>query len=339
MTEVTRVYVGTFADESGAPGRIAAYDRDPSTGALTELGATEGGSPGFLAMRPNGASLYAVYERGDGAVAAYRVVDDGPPTLLGEPVSTGGSGPCHLSVDPTGSWLVAANYSSGSVACLPIQPDGTLRSRTDLVQHEGHGPDPERQEGPHAHNARFASDGLLLAVDLGIDAVITYRIDAGSLVEVSRCHTTAGAGPRHLAFTSGGDVVVADELSSTVTRYRYAAGELSLVASIDASVGAAADGVRNYPSEIAVAGEFAYVANRGIDCVTVIGLEGGGLHAVTDVPCGGHWPRHLAVLDGGLYVANQHSGNVATFAIDASNGVPIQTGEVSIAVPGCVLPA
>jgi 6-phosphogluconolactonase len=41
---------------------------------------------------------------------------------------------------------------------LPILADGALGEMTALVQHKGRGPNPERQEGPHAHSATFTPD-------------------------------------------------------------------------------------------------------------------------------------------------------------------------------------
>jgi len=30
----------------------------------------------------------------------------------------------HLSIDPTGRWIITANYSAGSVGVVPIEKDG-----------------------------------------------------------------------------------------------------------------------------------------------------------------------------------------------------------------------
>lgn len=94
---------------------------------------------------------------------------------------TGGAEPCHLAVTPAGGHLVVANYGGGSVAVLPLDPQGVPGERSDLVVHSGHGPDPQRQERAHCHMVSPAPDaGPLLAVDLGTDSVYRYDLDAAS---------------------------------------------------------------------------------------------------------------------------------------------------------------
>jgi len=130
--------------------------------------------------------------------------------------STGGAAPCHLALSPDGRWLVTANYTSGSVSVHPVHGDGSLGARTDLVEHRGHhGPQADRQDGPHAHQVVFV-DGGLLVCDLGLDAVVGYHLDDGRLTEVARSAMPAGSGPRHLVL-DGVTAYVLGELSSTVT--------------------------------------------------------------------------------------------------------------------------
>lgn len=55
---------------------------------------------------------------------------------------------------------------SDSMTMLP------LILKLQLIQHSGNnGPNKDRQEGPHAHQAVFDSTNHLYAVDLGLDAV------------------------------------------------------------------------------------------------------------------------------------------------------------------------
>ena len=111
---------------------------------------------------------------------------------------------------------MTANYTSGSVSVHPVHGDGSLGARTDLVEHRGHhGPQADRQDGPHAHQVVFV-DGGLLVCDLGLDAVVGYHLDDGRLTEVARSAMPAGSGPRHLVL-DGATAYVLGELSSTVT--------------------------------------------------------------------------------------------------------------------------
>lgn len=342
-----RVYVGCYTPDTGGSGAgIALLERDPASGELRLVrSVADLSGASFLALHPNGQYLYSVSEADPGAVAAFAVQEDGGLQPLGEQ-RTGGTGPCHLSVDPTGSYLLTANYASGSICVHPIGADGALGRRSDLVQHAGSGPDPDRQEGPHAHNIRLDPVRRnFLAVDLGTDEVRSYRLDreSGSLESRFVVRAESGSGPRHLVCRGERWVHVADELASTVTTYAFTAstGVLDRLGTVPALADEPRDGVRNYPSEIGLSadGRFVYVANRGQDCITVLAVEGEALRPVQDVPCGGEWPRNFVVVEQDLYVANQNSGNVAGFRIDTSTGIPEPTGNVvQIPSPACILP-
>ncbi|MFE0273739.1 beta-propeller fold lactonase family protein, partial [Streptomyces sp. NPDC058992] len=73
------------------------------------------------------------------------------------------------------------------------------------------------------------------------------------------------------------------------------------------------------------------------------GAGGGGAAPppphVTTVPCGGHWPRDLVLGPTGtrLYAANERSGDVTWFDIDAGTGVPHRTGSLAVPAASCVV--
>ena len=94
--------------------------------------------------------------------------------------SCGGKNPVHLSIDPTGRWIVTANYSAGTVGVVPIEKDGTLGPRSDLVNLPGEpAPDRKQQASSHPHNAVFDPSGQFIAVpDKGLDRVFVFRLDA-----------------------------------------------------------------------------------------------------------------------------------------------------------------
>ena len=131
---------------------------DPVSGSVTPRGAAAKlANPSFLAIHPSGKYLYAVNEldsfhgkKGGGVSALSIDPATGTLALLNQQSSVG-SGPCHLSVDHTGKNVLVANYGSGSVACLPIQADGSLSPASCFIQHEGKSVDRGRQQGPHAH--------------------------------------------------------------------------------------------------------------------------------------------------------------------------------------------
>jgi 6-phosphogluconolactonase len=221
------VYIGTYTGPKS--NGIYLYQLDLGNGSLTSLGlAAEAINPSFLAIHPNHRFLYAVSETSNfggkkgGAVEAFAIQETGKLTPLNQEPS-GGAGPCYLVVDKTGKDVLVANYDSGSVSVLPIQPDGKLGAATAFVQHQGSSADPQRQEGPHAHSINVdAANRFAFAADLGLDKVLVYRFDPakGTLVanDPPSVSVKPGAGPRHFAFHPGGHYALSlTEMQSTVT--------------------------------------------------------------------------------------------------------------------------
>ncbi|MFG3254971.1 lactonase family protein [Streptomyces sp. NPDC048172] len=345
--ELRTAYLGTYG--SG----IVTCTYDTATGALTRTGDFPGiTDPTFLALAPSGKVLYAL-DNGtpEGRVRAFGIGDGGALTPLGEARSTGGANVTHLSVHPSGRHLLSANYGAGSVAVHPIGADGAPGERTALVQHTGSGPDPDRQEGPHAHQILTDPDGaFVFAVDLGTDRVYTYGIDAdsGALGAVSEMASVPGAGPRHMVFhPSAPYAYVANELDSTITACAFdpATGKLIRGKSWPTLPDGEDPGTRNYPSEVTVSadGRFVYLSNRGHESVAWFAVEDGGaaLRLVDTVPSGGSWPRHISLSPSGslLFAGNQYGQTVGVFTVDGKTGALTASGSPA-ATPslGCVLP-
>ncbi|WP_406431809.1 lactonase family protein [Streptomyces sp. NBC_00631] len=338
------LFLGTYTSVAGGGTGIGLAEYDPATGRITGTGTLTGvADPSYLAVHPDGRTLYAVNERADGSVTAVRLADR---KILGGR-STGGAGPCHLSVHPTGRWLLSADYTSGSVAVHPIDASGALGERTDLVTHSSPAPGPG-QQGPHAHQFITSPDGgHVLAVDLGTDTVYSYRLDParGTLTEVAQAHTKPGAGPRHLTFHPGGRYAyLADEVGDTVTVCGYDPADGRLTIGEPQSTGSAA-GTTNYPAQFLVTadGAFAYLANRGDNTLARYAIEAAGarLRLLDTVPAHGDFPRQIAFSPDGrlLFAANQRSGTVSVFTVDPSSGELRLAGEpFASPVAVCALP-
>lgn len=325
------IYVGSYG--SG----IRCYRQDLATGDLVQVhDQVEVTDPSFLAWHPSREYLFAVCEKSDGKLAALRVAEDGSLTLLNsEP--TGGDSPCHVAVDPTGEFAVVANYMSGSVSVHPVR-DGRVGPRSDLVRHQGSGPVEDRQEGPHAHMVSFTRyPQMVLVTDLGTDQIFTYRLEpGGTLTQMGVASMTPGTGPRHMAHHENGQLFVTGELDTMVDICELRASG-ALVRSVERHPALVEKpDVENLPSHVECHGKHVFVANRGANCLSV--FETGPWRPVKDVPTGGDWPRHFAIANGFVYVANQNSGDIALSRLDA-DGVP---GEFKVIaqVPGasCVLP-
>jgi 6-phosphogluconolactonase len=285
----------------------------------TGAGLTRLAAPSFLARHPTLPVLYAVGELAHGWLTAYGT--EGGLSPWAER-GTEGDSPCHVAVHPSGTLLAVANYGDGTVSLHRLDARGVFDGDPIVLRHRGSGPDPDRQQGPHAHQAVFHGDRLYVS-DLGTDEIRRYTLGGEPLDPIT---LPPGTGPRHFAF-AGDRLYVAGELDGSVTLL-----DGPLIHSMPAS----ATGAQNFPSHLEPAGDFVYVANRGPDTIAV--LRAADLSPVAEVPSGGEWPRHFAFAGDRLYVANQHSGGVAVFAL--RDGVPEPTGEViEVESPACVLPA
>lgn len=306
------------------------------TGPLQRV--AEVASPSYLALHPHLPVLYAVSEEAS-RVAAYDVVSTG---LRPAGTATVPAGPCHLVVHPDGRTLLSASYGAGTVNAHALDAAGRFTGAASVVPGHGSGPRTGRQDGPHAHAVAVAPDGTVLSTDLGADLLRAHRLDAdGTLHPVADLPLPPGCGPRHLVVHPAGHVYVLTELARTVLVLRPGAGyaDLAVVAESPAVANPADD--TSLCAAIKLGGErFVYTSTRGADVITTYEVgEGGALRAVADTPCGGRWPRDLAVVGDRLYVAHEHSDTVATFALDPVTGVPTPTGAtVDIPAPACVLP-
>lgn len=346
VTRGGRAWIGSYTGEGG-PGIVAA-DVDPATGALTGRGVADAlPQPSYLALADDASLLYAVSEteeEGHAAVFTTGAPGDAP-VMLGEPVALGGAIPAHLV--RVGRHLLVANYGSGSLTVLPLEADGSLSGTRRVVPFQGGGPHPERQRGPHAHQVLPDPSGRwIVSTDLGGDTVRVHALDAstGDLVPHHETVLRRGTGPRHLAFhPDGGQAYVLHELepSLTVCRWDAGAGAFTPLGEVPLLPGGASR--QSHASGIAVAhdGRFAWAANRGHDSISVLALDAphGRAELVTTVPCGGRWPRDLALDPAGrrLYAANQHSGDVTWFDIAPETGIPAPAGSLAVPAAACVV--
>ena len=348
------LYIGTYT--KGASEGIYVYRFDASTGSMEHLSTTTGvEDPSFLAIGPDGRNLYSVGEVGGGpgqptgAVHAFSIDQTTGELAHLNYQSSRGEGPCHVGVDQTGRYVLAANYRSGSVAMLPIRDDGSLGEATGFVQHEGSSVNTDRQEGPHAHSIIVdPANRYAFAPDLGTDRVMVYQLDLdqGRLVPNDEpwAPTASGAGPRHFDFhPSRKYAYVIDELDSTFTAYAYdeASGALTQLQSLStlpkdfAGTSYCAD-VHVHPS-----GRFIYGSNRGHDSIVVCGIEEdtGKLKYLGCESTQGKTPRNFALDPTGAYLlaANQDSDSVVTFRVDQETGRLEPTGFVAqVPTPVCL---
>ena len=350
------VYVGTYTEEGSTSKGIYTYRFDPSNAQLTSIGlAGQTTNPSFLAVHPNHRFLYAVNETGNykgqksGAVSAFAIDHaTGKLSFLNE-VSSGGADPCYIIVDKTGKFVLVANYTGGSVSVFPVLQDGSLGSASAFVQHSGHGTNPKRQEGPHAHSIDLSPDNRFAIVDdLGLDETLVYKFDSakGSLTlnDPAFAKANAGAGPRHFALHPNGKFgYVIDEMGSTVSVFQYdtAGGILRPLQTISTLPKGFAGQNDDAEIQIHPSGKFLYASNRGHDSIAVFAIDPdkGTLTLIEYVPTKGKSPRNFEIDPTGrlVFAANEKSDNIVIFRIDQRTGRLTATGKVlDMSQPVCV---
>ena len=256
-------------------------------------------------------------------------------------LSSAGAAPCFIALDPAETAIAIANYASGTLALYRLDPaTGVPVGPPRVRQNEGTGPDRERQEGPHAHCARFSPDGTsLFQTDLGTDEVLAYRYSAttGELGNAVVAYTApAGTGPRHLIFSATDPYAyLISELASSVTCFQVDGDRLTHLQTI-MTLPPAYRG-KSFGGDIALGrnGRALYATNRGHDSIAHFAVNPNGTLELVDlIPSGGRSPRCLLLSGDGreLFVANEETGNVRICRV-ADDG-SLRLDERAIGLPG-----
>lgn len=348
------VFVSAFA--KGDQGGIHALKLNTETGQLKQverIGEME--HPFFIALSPDRKFLYSIHAPGQFGgknpeqVAAYALDGASGRMKLLNRQSARGTAACYLDVDATGKTVLVANYSSGSVAALPVQADGSLGEATSFVQHVGSSINPARQKEPHAHCIVVSPDNrFVYAADLGLDQVLAYKLDPStSKLEPAPqpfVKTIPGAGPRHLTFhPNKKHMYVINELKNSVTMFDCDAASGGLVErQTTSTLPADFTGVSHCADlKITPNGRFLYGTNRGHDSLAAyrIAEDDGKLTLLKIIPSSGKGPQNLAITPDGklLLCANMPGNNVVVFRINAETGALDQVGEpISMPSPSCI---
>lgn len=336
---------------------ISVFAVDAATGDLSLVQSLPSDNAFYFAFDPTGGFLYAVNVIGDyeggttGSVEAYAIdAATGMLTFINRQ-SSGGGVAAQPAVDPSGKWLVVANYGGANFTVLPINPDGSLGSVSDTVTETGSGPNTERQDTSHPHAVVYDPAGnFIAAADLGTDKVHIFQLDpdTGKLTEVSVASTASGAGPRHVAFNAAATLLyVVNELDATIDVFAYdaATGALGDILQTISTVPEPFVGTKS-TAEILIhpSGRFLYNSNRGQpDTETPEGdaIVGFAIDPDTGLlTLIGHTTEGIAVpwsfaFDASgtwLYAANYDDSSITRYRIDQETGVLTLDGE-KVATP------
>jgi 6-phosphogluconolactonase len=342
VEEIT-LLVGTYTgrDSEG----VYMYKFNPENGDARLVNIAKGlENPSFLAVSPNLKFAYVVGEVDGGSITSIAIGD----SILTElnTASSGGVHPCYIAVDKTGKWVFTGNYSSGSMAVLPILADGKIGEPTQSVQHTGFGPNKDRQKESHVHSVNVSPNNKDIYVpDLGIDKVMAYRFNesTGAISEGNSMTVTAGSGPRHFTFHPNGNFAyVIQELTGSITSFAYT--DNSLVKIEETSTLPKDFEGKNSSSDIHISpdGKFLYAANRYHDSIGVFAIDEktGKLTLVSHHSTMGEIPRNFVIDPTGKYVlvANQESDTIIIFDRNAQTGKLSPTGKkINVSMPVCLV--
>jgi 6-phosphogluconolactonase len=332
------VYFGSSNRGKG----IEVFEMDPGNGRLSKRGETVIAGRGWLALDPTESFLYAATD--PDRIASFAVdKKTGALTPLNDS-PTGTASVSHISVDPTGRFVVGASYGGGAVCVVSINDDGSLGDPTHVVQHSGEvpGPHPDQTQAK-AHQSPFDPSGRWVVVnDLGLDRTYAYHLDTASgklipnapgYIQVAR-----GRGPRHIAFHPGNRFAyVINELSSELTALKWdpAYGTFEEL-QCESSLPPGWTG-RKWSAQVVVhpSGRWVYASNRGSggdeDDIAIFAIDqaSGRISAAGHAGSGGKVARNFNIDPSGRFLISvgQDSDNAAVFAIDQQTGALTPTGQ------------
>jgi 6-phosphogluconolactonase len=348
------VYFGTSSSDDNRGIYRAKLDQDAGSLSPAVRVADKANSQ-FLAFSPDKKHLYSLAAHANGgehpheAIETYEVdAATGDLNHIAERVVNGSEG-CHISVDPTGRFVLTANYGEQYVEVFPVAKDFTVGERSCIVHHSGSGPDKTRQEKAHPHSINVDPSGRFAIVcDLGQDKVFIYKLDAsnGTLSpnEPAFVSTEPGAGPRHFTFhPDGKHAFLINEMGWTITAFDWNGDKGTLTPLTTVPIlSKSYSGPLNTSAEVVVAksGNFVYGSNRGDNSLVVhtFDPETGKMEFVQRITEGIDTPRNYAIDPSGkwLVCANLKANTATLYGVDPQTGRLTLTGTIKVPEALCV---
>jgi 6-phosphogluconolactonase len=343
--EPEMLYVGTYSGKDSLG--IYLFAMDAETGGLEPRGlAGEARHASFLCVAPRRRTVYAVSEVGtyegqaSGSVSAFAIDPATHRLTLLNRQASGGPGTCFVSTDANEAFVLAANFSGGSVRLFPVRDDGSLGAGASVQRHAPGVDAQGRTTKPFAHSIVVDPTGrFALAADMGTDRIYVYRIDreAQDLVphDPPVVEVAAGSGPRHLAFHPTAAVLFAineKQLSITSFSFDAARGRLESLETVPLVPRRQAPGNAT-AAEVAVdpSGRFVLGSIRGHNSISVLAFDEAArkLTAVGHVTDTIDKPRNFVIHPSGRFVlvGNQRSGTITVFRLDPQSGALTRVGD------------
>lgn len=349
----TYLFVGTYTNGKPDQG-IYMYEFNAQSGSLKQVFSGQNiTNPSFLTLSPAGDYLYACTDTklpDEGSVSAFKIDSiNGSLTFLNKQKS-GGENPVYLSASSHNEFVINANYTEGTVTLFKTNADGSLNAYTQRIQFQGNGPNARRQDKAHIHASFFSPDyEYIFFPDLGADKIRVFKFNlneaqALKALENNDYTSVPGSGPRHFTFHPNGLYAYCiEELSGTITAFKYASGKLDSIQRIF-SYSKLQEEYNSADIHISPDGRFLYASNRWDNENTIaifsINKDDGKLTLIGHQSTYGDHPRNFTMDPTGnfLIVANQLTNNLVVFKRDNQTGLLSKTGtEIKVPNPSCLV--
>ncbi len=286
-------------------------------------------------LQPVGNKIYAVEELPNGG----SIIELQPGKREYSRWPLPGAGYCHITA--LGKFLYASGYSGGCLAGFDLDKEELC----EFIEHEGRGPDPERQERAHIHSALPTPDGAgLFVADLGLDKLFQYRVALNGKLSPHKpqpyVQSSPGQGPRHFAYHPGGrSLYLVTEMGQTLRTYSYdpESSTLKFQNEYPLYETAPAPGDTAADVQLSPDGGCIYASVRGSDRIFRYRVteDPGALEPAGSFPSGGIYPRSISISPDRRYLAaaNQLSGTVTVFELGPD--IPDQCA-AELPIPGAV---
>ena len=315
---------------------IYAVDADRASGRLSRLRlAAATPNPIWLTVEPRRNVLYAGSGDFDGGISVFRINSS---TGDLAPLGHRGNGLiAHMTIDPSGRFLLAADFIKAAVQVYPIEPDGNLGTMVHEAVMSG--------KPAYNHMVGFDQSGrFVLAADYGLDRLYIWRFDpsSGALTPNSQAYyqMERGSGPRHFAISPDNRrLYLLEEHSSTVRVFDMDVGTAALTLRERQHLSSVASGFAgiSVAAELLLSrdGRNLYATNRQHDTVASFAVEQTGeVTFLGEDHTGDNYPRGAAFGPDGraLYALNERGSSVTLFRIDRRSGRATAAGQ-SLLVP------
>lgn len=344
------VFFGSYNTDKSNEG-LFVYQLDTINGKLSKITSVKDVlNPSYLSLSNDGQFLYACTDTrtaNAGSVSSFKFDPENKSLKFLNSQNTNGENPAYLSLDHTGKWIVAANYTGSSLSVFPIAKDGKINPIVQHIPYTEGSINPERQKSSHVHSAFFSPDNnYVVSPDLGADKIRILPFNGNKKEPLDTKNTdfvktTPGSGPRHFAFHPNKKWGYAvEEIAGAISAYNIKKGQLNLIETTKIE---SKNETKDFGSaEILITpdGKFLYVSNRGLEnniSIYSIKKDGTLKNVGTQSSLGNH-PRNFAISPSGkfLIVANMNSGDIIVFKRNLKTGLLKKASELKLKNISCV---